>query len=106
MSNTPDTPAPPLDGAGLVALTNLARLELPDAERAALGEHLGRILGWVADLEQIETEGVSPNQHDAPRETASLRVDAVRPSLERERALLNAPARDPLGFLVPRVVSE
>lgn len=100
------SPAAPLDPEGLLALTNLARLELPEPERAALGEHLGRILGWVAELDQIETEGVSPSQHDAPRTTESLRPDVVRPSLERERALLNAPARDPLGFLVPRVVSE
>lgn len=96
----------PLDAEGLEALTHLARLELPDAERAALGEHLGRILGWVAELDQVETEGVSPSQHEAPRSSESLRPDAVRPSLPREQALLNAPASDPLGFLVPRVVSE
>lgn len=96
----------PLDEKGLQALTHLARLELPEAERAALGEHLGRILGWVAELDQVETEGVSPSHHGAPRATESLRADEVRPSLARERALLNAPASDPLGFLVPRVVSE
>jgi aspartyl-tRNA(Asn)/glutamyl-tRNA(Gln) amidotransferase subunit C len=102
----PATPRPATDPEGLAALTHLARLELPDAERAALGEHLGRILGWVAELEQVETTGVSPSHHGAPRSTESLRPDEVRPSLERERALLNAPASDPLGFLVPRVVSE
>ena len=42
----------------------------------------------------------------APVAIASLREDEVRPSRERAEALRNAPARDPLGFVVPRVVSE
>ena len=35
-----------------------------------------------------------------------LRADEARPSLGREQALANAPAREERGFLVPRVVSE
>ena len=96
----------PLTPAGLASLANLARLELADDERAALGGHLERILGWVAELERIDTEGVSPSQHETPLPLGALREDATGPSLDRDQALENAPARDPLGFLVPRVVSE
>ena len=99
-------PDAPLNPAALAGLANLARLELGAGELAALGTHLERILGWVAELEQIDTEGVDPSQHDSPLGLDALRLDVAKPSLDRDQALRNAPARDPRGFLVPRVVSE
>lgn len=91
---------------GLIALARLARLELGPDELAQLGAHLQRILGWVAELEQVPVEGVSASAQGAPLAAEALRADEARPSLSRSEALRNAPACDPLGFLVPRVVSE
>lgn len=96
----------PHSPAGLKALARLARLELGPAQEAQLGAHLQRILGWVAQLEQVPTEGVSASTPGEPLGADALRADRVGPSLTRADALRNAPAHDPLGFLVPRVVSE
>ncbi|WP_153556691.1 Asp-tRNA(Asn)/Glu-tRNA(Gln) amidotransferase subunit GatC [Roseimaritima sediminicola] len=84
-------------------LAYLARLELTDQEVQTLGPQLERILGFVEQLAELDTEGVEPM-------TTALDVnnrwiaDVVQPGLSREQALANAPLADDECFLVPPVL--
>lgn len=84
-------------------LALLARLELTDEEANRLGPQMERILGFVEQLSELNTEDVEPM-------TTALDVvnrwaaDAVGESLPRDAALQNAPSRDDECFLVPPVL--
>ena len=84
-------------------VAHLARLELSDEEKAKLSAQLAGILDYVAKLSEVDVTGVEPTAHAIPL-TNVLRQDEVRPSIERERILRNAPetARD--LFIVPKIV--
>ena len=84
-------------------MARLARLELSEEERAALGEELKAVLGYVAVLERVDTEGVPPTSHPIPLVTPFREDGAVAP-MSREQALANAPESDGEAFVVPRVV--
>jgi aspartyl-tRNA(Asn)/glutamyl-tRNA(Gln) amidotransferase subunit C len=94
----------PRTAAGVAQIARLARLDLSEHEAGALGEHLGRILDWVGELDDLDTEGVPTRLDDAP--AADLRPDLPAPSLSREQALGNAPKAGLTGFVVPAVLSE
>ena len=81
----------------------LARLELSVAEKAKIAGQLEHILAYVAKLSECDVTGVEPTAHAVPL-TNVLRKDEVRPSIETERILKNAPetARD--LFIVPKIV--
>lgn len=83
----------------------LGRLRLSDAELAAMTEELGRIVSYVGQLAEVNTEGVEPMAH--AMELANVfKDDVVADSLPREEALANAPHRDDRGYLVPAVLGE
>lgn len=96
----------PRTDAGLDHVARLARLTLQADEREGVRAHMVKVLDWFGALSAIDTEGVSAAQSDRPVGAEGLRADAARPSLERDAALANAPARDERGFVVPQVVSE
>lgn len=83
----------------------LARLRLEASEAEALTRDLEAILGHVAELEALSTEGVPPTACVHPVATP-LRPDTPRPSLPPEEALRNAPARLGTAFAVPRVLED
>jgi len=84
-------------------VSRLARLALNDDELQALTGEMDAILGYVEQLNSLDTEGIVPTAHAVPMENA-FRADVVRPSFTPEQALSNAPAPDPQGFRVPRVI--
>lgn len=83
----------------------LCRLGVAPDEVEALAGQLGRILEHVQRLQDCDVAEVPPTSHVGEL-GATLRDDAVRPSLPSERALANAPAARAGVFLVPRVVEE
>lgn len=89
---------------GVAKIAHLSRLALSDAEAAAACEHMGKILEWVDELNELDTNGVDAGLRD--HATQTLRPDTSRPSLSVEQALANAPKPDPLGFSVPAVLGE
>ncbi len=84
-------------------VARLARLALNEDEAARLGGQLGRVLDYVAQLDELDTEAVPPTTHVLPV-TTPLRADAVGDHLDRGEALSQAPAHDGHAFAVPRVV--
>ncbi len=83
----------------------LANLELDPSEAELFARQLGQILAYADQVQQVDTAGVPPTAHVVTRHTAD-RGDDVRPSLEVEQALANAPdaAPDAGLFKVPRVL--
>lgn len=85
-------------------VAELSRLELSAEELETFTEQLDAILGHVAQLEQLDLDGVEGTAH-AVELTCPWRDDEERPSLERERVLAPAPERDEEHFVVPRVIA-
>ena len=61
---------------------------------------LGRIITFVDQLSEANTDGVEPMAHALDLANV-LRDDTLAPSLPREDALSNAPHHDGRGYLVP-----
>ena len=83
----------------------LSRLVLSDEELDRMTSQMGEILGYVDLLSEVDTVQVEPMAH-AVEVANAFRDDVVRPSLDRESALANAPHRDEECYLVPAVLGE
>ncbi len=83
----------------------LARLRLSEAESQAMTADLERMLGYVALLDEVDTEGVEPTSTVIPVATP-VRADEPKGELAAERAVANAPARQGTAFAVPKVIDE
>ncbi|HOV85806.1 MAG TPA: Asp-tRNA(Asn)/Glu-tRNA(Gln) amidotransferase subunit GatC [Syntrophobacteraceae bacterium] len=84
-------------------VADLARLELSEQEESRMTEQMNQILGYMDQLNELNTEGVSPTTHAIELRNV-FREDEVRESLPREQALANAPQSDGVNFLVPKVI--
>ena len=82
----------------------LARLELDAEETERMTAQLDNILNYVAKLDELDTSGVDVTTHTQNVANA-FRDDEVRESLDREKALANAPRENGESFVVPRVIS-
>jgi aspartyl-tRNA(Asn)/glutamyl-tRNA(Gln) amidotransferase subunit C len=89
----------------VAAIAALAHLELTASELELFAKQLGDILAYADEVQRIDTTGVEPTATVIARH-ASDRADQVVPSLDRDRALANAPdaARAAGLFKVPRVM--
>src|SRR5437870_4659565 len=87
------------------AIAALANLELDPSEIDLFARQLGDILAYADQVQQIDTTGVPPTASVVAR-LAGDRPDEVRPSLDRDDALANAPdaALEAGFFKVPRVI--
>jgi aspartyl-tRNA(Asn)/glutamyl-tRNA(Gln) amidotransferase subunit C len=84
-------------------VAHLARLELSPAERETMTPQLGRILDYVAQLQQVPTDGVEPLAHPLPLYNV-FREDEPAPSQPVDAALANAPDRRGDFYGVPAVL--
>jgi aspartyl-tRNA(Asn)/glutamyl-tRNA(Gln) amidotransferase subunit C len=92
-----------LDEATVARIARLARIDVPKAERAPLAAELSRILQWIEQLNEIDTEGVRPMTSVTAMRLA-FRDDRVTDGGRPEDILGNAPERQDDYFVVPRVV--
>ena len=84
-------------------LAHLARLEFDPAHEEQMLKDLNGILDWVAQLEQVDTEGVAPLVH-LSHEINVLRDDEARNTVTHQEGLQNAPRKDSDYFRVPKVL--
>jgi aspartyl-tRNA(Asn)/glutamyl-tRNA(Gln) amidotransferase subunit C len=83
----------------------LARLRFSAAEKEKLVAELNTILTYVDQLAELDTATVEPLDH--VNDTVNVfREDEIRPCLDREEAMRNAPARTGKFFRVPKVLGE
>ena len=83
-------------------VARLARLDLPEGELAGVADRLNRILGYIDQLQQVDTTGVEPLAHPLPIKNV-FRPDEPVPSLSVGEALQNAPSKVGDYFGVPAV---
>ena len=83
----------------------LARLQLTPAELETMTGQLARIVDYVDQLSELDTEDVVPMAH-ALELTNVFADDQVEESLPRSAALANAPKQDGECFRVPAVLGE
>jgi aspartyl-tRNA(Asn)/glutamyl-tRNA(Gln) amidotransferase subunit C len=95
-----------LDTATVRRIASLARIRLEEAEVARMQAELNGILGWIEQLQAVDTEGVEPMAGGAPAGQAAMRMreDAVTDGGIPDRILANAPDRQGDYFGVPKVV--
>ena len=86
-------------------VAKLARLNLPDDKIATYTGQLESILGYVSQLEQVDTTGV-PETTRAVEVTNVTRQDGVNPTPVREDILNQAPQREGDFFRVPKILAE
>ena len=102
-------------------VAELANLELTAEERARMLKDLNSILEYVDRLNQLNTGTVPPMAPVSDRygvdraKTGSARfayafrddvLHGLRPSLDRQEALKNAPASDGAFLKVPKVIEK
>jgi len=84
----------------------LARLELSPDEVEQITEQLGRIVEFVERLSTVDTSGVEPTQIISHSGEEHVRADELRPCLDRDVVLGQAPDRAGNFFRVPRVIDR
>ncbi|MBX6366829.1 MAG: Asp-tRNA(Asn)/Glu-tRNA(Gln) amidotransferase subunit GatC [Rhodospirillales bacterium] len=92
-----------LDKSAVAHIATLARIRVSESEKEQLVHELNKILHWVEQLGEIETEGVEPMTSVAEM-TLPMREDVVTDGNRRDDILGNAPAAAHGFFTVPKVV--
>ena len=86
-------------------VARLARLGLAEDEKERMTLQLDAILGYIDKLNALDTSRVEPTTTVIPM-VSVMRDDVVRPSLDREEAMANAPDRADAFFRVPRIIED
>lgn len=81
----------------------LARIRVPEERLEPLAGELNNIVGWVEQLQEVDTDGVEPMTSVVDVETP-MRDDVVNDGDVTEKVLANAPDRNDVFFGVPKVV--
>ena len=71
----------------------LARIKVPEEALEGLADELSNILGWIEQLNEVDTQGVEPMTSVADL-TLPEREDIVTDGNYPERVLANAPEAD------------
>src|SRR5580698_3025929 len=94
-------------------VAELANLELTAEEEPRMQRDLNAILGHIAQLNELDTAGVSAMAQvgemlggDVDSVGGTLRADLVRPSLDRAAVMASAPETDGRFFKVPKVIER
>jgi len=84
-------------------VAHLARLSLTPEEARKYGAQLGQVLGYIEKLNEVDVTGIEPTAHAFPLINVT-RPYEIRPSLDHEEAMRNAPAKANGLFIVPKIV--
>ncbi len=81
----------------------LSRLKIDEDKVAATEQEFNKILNWIDELNEVNTDGVEPlasvNEH-----FIAMRKDEVTDGNVQEEVLLNAPLKAYGYYAVPKVV--
>jgi len=95
-------------------VAELANLDLMADEKPRMQRDLNAILEYVAQLNELDTTGIEPMAQvadllDAGSDTGhgvALRMDGLRPSLDRALVMEEAPETDGAFFKTPKVIER
>ena len=86
-------------------IAELARIALTDEETKLFQGQLEMIVAYVEKINELDLDNIKPTMH-GQLSTNFLRDDVVRPSLDREAVLANAPARTESEFKLLKIVED
>jgi aspartyl-tRNA(Asn)/glutamyl-tRNA(Gln) amidotransferase subunit C len=94
-------------------VADLANLELTAEELPKMAKDLNAVLGYIAQLNELDTSAVEPMAQVGealglkPVEAGeTLRADVVLPSVDRAAVMAEAPETDGHFFKVPKVIER
>ena len=91
-------------------VAQLAHLELKPEETTRMLTDLNAILDYVAELNELDTTGVSPLAQVSELGSAAgantVRADVLVASLDRAQVMSEAPESDAAFFKVPKVIER
>jgi aspartyl-tRNA(Asn)/glutamyl-tRNA(Gln) amidotransferase subunit C len=97
----------------VLRVAELANLELTAEEVPHMQRDLNAVLGYIAQLNELDTTGVPAMAQVGEMlgaledlDGAALRLDAVRPSVNRAAVMASAPETDGRFFKVPKVIER
>ena len=93
-----------VDKSTVVHIAQLARIRVPEEELDALAAELSNILGWVEQLNEVDTDGVAPMTAVIEGMELRPRRDEVTDGGCRDAVLSNAPETRDGFFVVPKVI--
>ena len=93
----------PADQMDVAYVARLARLQLADEEVRTFGEQLQQVVAHIRKINQLDLRGIEPTSHAHPVRNV-FRKDEVKPGLERDAVLANAPVHGGEQFIVPKIV--
>ncbi len=86
-------------------MATLARLKLSDEEVASYAVQLSAVLDHIDAIRALDLEGTPATSHSFDLVNI-FRADEVRPGVDREEVLAQAPAAEDGRFRVPRILGE
>lgn len=92
-----------IDNETVKRIAFLSRLKIDDDKLDATKEEFNKILQWIEQLSEVDTEEVEP-LISVNENALSLRADEVTEGNQSEAVLANAPQKEYGYFVVPKVV--
>jgi aspartyl-tRNA(Asn)/glutamyl-tRNA(Gln) amidotransferase subunit C len=97
----------------VLRVAELANLELTPEEMPRMARDLNAVLGYIAQLNELDTTGlpamaqVSEMLGAEPATSGqTLRPDVIKPSVDRAALMAEAPETDGRFFKVPKVIER
>ena len=92
-----------MDSETVKRIAHLARINVAEEELEQLADELGAIIGWVEQLDEVDTSGVEP-MTSVVEATLPRRPDEVTDGGLKDDVLANAPDPEKGFFTVPKVL--
>ena len=93
-----------IDKDAVKRLANLSRLRIPEENLDEMVGEITKIIGWVEQLQDVNTEGVALMNSVVEDMKLPEREDVITDGNIRDQVLANAPEQMDGYFLVPKVV--
>lgn len=92
-----------LDKETVARVATLARIKVPEEDLAALAGELNQILGWIEQLNAVDTADIEPMARVVNMKLP-MRQDVVTDGGRQQAVLSNGPNATAEFFAVPKVV--
>jgi len=87
-------------------IAKLAKIDIKDSEIDMYSEQISKILGYISELNEVDTSNVEDFSGYDLNGQQNLRDDVASKSLDREDIIKLAPDSDGVYFKVPKVVKK
>tara|TARA_B110001450_G_scaffold58097_1_gene54779 strand:+ start:575 stop:868 length:294 start_codon:yes stop_codon:yes gene_type:complete len=89
----------------ITKLSSLSKLKFNNEETELISEDLSKMVNFINQLKEIDTEGIEPLIH-MNEEMNNWREDKLGEVLDQEKALSNSPTKDSTYFKLPKVLDK